>query len=1029
MKKRGGIGCWLGLGALGLALLCAAAAGVAYSAARSRAFNSRPLVLIHSPINHEKVNLGDGVNVHATARSDGGLRRVELWVDDTLTASRDAEPGTKPNVLVLSGDWNPTIAANHVLIVRAFAADGTPGQASVVVEALAQPESVSGVQPVSEAATAAEDAAAAGGGEPGTEATGAEAEEVVEAGGGGEAPIPEEGSEPPATEADSPDSVTLSWLAIPFMQSLPMGEAEPFDLASEPTGLRLEFLGLTTEASYDQLHCYVGFAGGSPRWFPDQDGDQTTDESFVPEGSAGDAGAAWSVEGLSGESMPMFQWPRNQDLPVSVSCVGITGGGTDSIELGLWEGNVPPDRWTGMVLTGGVPGSYEFTFSIGRTEGGQRGIPIFLDPGMTAPSPVWLDDSRSSLRWEYTLLPGEEPIDGFRIYLNDSLQWVVGSDSRETRLPYEWFHPLCGTTYRFGVSAYRQGLPDGPESLPGEVSLEQPEEGCQREVAVTFHTLQTFELGGDKEEDFSGDVGPVYGNFYANEQQITFDGGQFGSGLDLPAGFNDNSTYDLWDMSYDRRWRFSDSPEILIPMDPNSGTLEIGFHIDDRDGGHCDDPSDSGCDDTLCERQSPIYYGPESSGILDQHNELELRSEDGRCLLTYEVAPAIGSPIGTGGDTTEAPLPRIDLEEFEVAEATGQVRLHIRNIGAAGWRDHDLSMELQSREGQSLGSYTWPDFVLEAGERTVLEKPEMLLASPFDACVLIDPYNEVQERNEASGYPHGPDCPELPDLTISDVHFEPTQGELHVTVENAGAGPLKARTVSLQTLNSAGRAMTVAGDFPGINLQSHEAVTLPIGGVSDGWRNAVQTGYSVVVNPQGMISESDSTNNTYEVAAGARMKVAWVGVEAPNSSRHNNLAFRLEVNIVSGETRRQVAQWSRENFDQDSDWDGCTYRGTCHVNFMDGDVPQITSDQFLILGDEQLEITARVTEGQLIMGQDTALYTKAAGWGARPFPPGDCFSDHINDVGYHDWILRWVPGYYDLGLSWIVEFHICARPA
>ncbi len=423
---------------------------------------------------------------------------------------------------------------------------------------------------------------------------------------GGEAasepPTPEEGSEAPGPEGEPPEGLSLLMFAYQFAPGLPLGEAEPFDRSSEPTGLRLEFISLTTSAAYDQLQCYAGFAGSPPRRYPDQDGDPSTDELFVAQGDSASGGVDWNVVGLSGTSMPVSMWPRNQDLPISVWCVGIAGGGTDAVDLGLWEGEVTPDRWTGMMLTGGVAGSYEFTFVIRRAEGGSRGFDVFLDENMERPSRVWLDDSRSTLNWEYAQPDDEDPIDGFRIYLNGTLQFVKGSSERNVRMPYEWSHPACGTTYTFGVTAYRDGLPDGPESYPRTVSLEAPEEGCEREVLITFLTLETFDLGSDQEEDFIGDVGPTYGYLYANEQQVTFDGGILGPGLGTPEGFRDNSSYDLWRLSYNPEWQFSDNPEISVRLPADSGTLSFGFHIDDRDSGDCDEPGDVGCDDVLCER-------------------------------------------------------------------------------------------------------------------------------------------------------------------------------------------------------------------------------------------------------------------------------------------------------------------------------------------------------------------------------------------------------------------------------------------
>ncbi|MBU2609567.1 MAG: hypothetical protein KJ606_01275, partial [Chloroflexi bacterium] len=111
MKNKGCTrwGLWLTAG-LALIALCIAASSLVYFQARARAFNNRPLVLIHAPVNHEQARVGDGLIVHATARADNGLRRMELWVNDTLIAARDAPADATPTGLVLSAGWSPRLA-------------------------------------------------------------------------------------------------------------------------------------------------------------------------------------------------------------------------------------------------------------------------------------------------------------------------------------------------------------------------------------------------------------------------------------------------------------------------------------------------------------------------------------------------------------------------------------------------------------------------------------------------------------------------------------------------------------------------------------------------------------------------------------------------------------------------------------------------------------------------------------------------------------------------------------------------------
>jgi hypothetical protein len=680
--------------------------------------------------------------------------------------------------------------------------------------------------------------------------------------------------------------------------------------------------------------------------------------------------------------------------------------------------------WTGMLLTGGAEdGSYHFTFRIRRTEGGGRGFDVFLDENMTGPSLAWLDDSQSTLNWEYTRPADEEAIDGFRIYLNDTLQWVRGSDVRESRLPYEWFHPLCGTSYTFGVSTYRQGLPDGPESYPAEVTLE-PEEDCQREVLFTFQNLQTFELGGDQEEHFDGDVGPVYGSVYVNDQQATFDGGSLGPGIGTPSGLSDNSSYSLLDWAQSGEWQFTSNPEILLPIRDDL-YAEIGFHINDRDSGRCDEPGDTGCDEVLCEGYVHGLYSIDAPQ-LDEIYEGEIHSDNGRCRITYLREPALGSPTGAGSDPSGIPLPWISLEDTEIDEATGVVRLHVRNTGPAGWRDQDLAVELQSREGVSLGITAWPDFVLETGERAVLEAPELRIPAPFDACVVIDPFDAVLEHREASGVRHMPVCPELPDLTIADVHFEGDDegvGELHVIVENVGEGPLEARAVSLQVLLPGGTPLGVQAAFPGISLDAAETVPLLMEGVTSASRGQMADGYTVVVNPAGTIVESDSTNNAFEVGRAARLKFTWAQVTAPYQQR-NSSSFELNADIVSGEAREPVVSWTIE----DPNWgpDGCNSNRNCNLDIAN---EAYQTDWFDIFGDEVLEVEATAISSMIIVGREIWSYDAAMDWGGGPLDVNhDCglnASGGAAAAGTHAFILEGRPGFYDSGVWWGTQFQIC----
>lgn len=1015
----------LGLGLLGLAAACAITVALVYFQGRARAFNSRPLVLIHSPIHHEQARVGDGILVHATARSDSGLRRLELWVNDTFLDARDVTDGSAPTMLVLSSSWVPTMEGNHVLIVRAVASDGTEGQATVVVEALTQGAADGGTYVVEEGETletiaeehgmTPEELAAANPGlDPGGPAPGDELvipdDEVPPADGGAPAEPPP-GSEPPVPEGDPPGAPGSAW-DFPLLEPL---RASPFG-AGEPTDLRVEFLSLVTFETYERLHCYIGVANSPPRWYPDADGDQTTDESFVIEEIASGA-VTWSVAGLSGHSMPVFLWPRNRDVPLSVSCVGIAGGGTEMVELGLWEDSIAPDHWMGLIRAGGVPDAYGFAFRITRAEDGGRAVPLYLDPDMTSPSNVRLDDRRISLRWDYLPRADEEPIDGFRVYLNGGLQWVEPSDSRESMLPYEWFNPPCGTTYTFAVMAYRFGLPDGPESFPGIAILGQPAEDCAREVLITFLTLETFDLGGDgRYEDRHGDVGPAYGYFYANESQITFSGGHLGPGLDMPNGLRHNTLYNLGEMSADRTWRFSGMPALVVAI-PDGGAFEFGFLIMDEDSGRCRDSDDPGCDDLICEGLSAIYEEDSAEAWhFDSHNEGALTSEDGRCRVTYQWGPAFGSPVGPGVEGWE-PLPWISLEEFVVNEDTGRVQLHIRNTGTATWPWRDLTIELQTREGVSLGVYTWPDYVLEAGRRAVLEHPDMRLSAPFDACVVIDPYDEVLEELERSGAMiHIPICPPMPDLVIRDVGYLPSgaTGQLSVTLVNSFYGALEHRTVTVHAYLPDG-ALFIAGSYPDVTLRHNERVTLNFGDVTASLREQMRAGYQVTVNPDGRIFERNMDNNTYDVPAANSLRIAVMDLSAPWDYR-GSAEFSLTAYAVSGSARREVGSLHFV----DVDWGTCTRDHGCYLRSRVWGERENSTYWFPIFGDEALEVVVRAAHRR---GWWTYIETylpwrnwDANGWGSTR----GCSDMLAGTPGWHPWIFSIHEG-HPLGLT----FQVC----
>jgi len=1036
MKKRKNYFWWGLLGFLLLAVLCLVAYLLYSFWMDKRAFNSRPLVLIHSPYNHDQVRVGERLLIHASARADNGLDHMELWVDDTLVATQEA-PEADLTTLVLSSDWLVNLEGNHVVVVRAVATNGVEGQSSISIEALEYAVSGTWIHTVQESETVESIALFYGttpeeiealnpGMDPGGVAAGDDL--VVPGGGSGEdggesveEEEPASDAEPPEAEVDAPSffGFVEEFFLMPFL--------ERFGPEPEVLTLRLEIPSLYTGATYDGLHCYVELAGSLPQWYPDLDFDQATDESFA---SMEDGWWDTSTQ-LVGGSAPAITWNSDEPLPLAVTCVGVAGG-MEALELGRVELSIPPEDWNGIIheIEGsGSDGRFAFTYRVSRQESPPSGVPMFLDPDMTPPINAHLDDRRISLRWDYFPEEDEEPIDGFRIYLNGNLQWTEPPGSRESGLPYEWFNPPCGSTYTFAVTAFRVGFPDGPESLPSIAIKSQPLEGCTREIQIVFVSLETFDLGSDgRYEDRHGDVGPAYGYYFANEKQITFSGGHLGAGLDMPNGLRHNTVYDLSSMSADRTWNFSGMNGTIVDIVPG-GTFEFGFHIMDEDSGHCHDSGDPGCDDLICEGLSMIYI--DHYGEFDRNHEGAITSEDGRCRVTFAWGPAFGSPVGSGEPGWE-PLPWINMQDFSVDEATGKVQITVRNTGTATWPWKDLTIELQTREGSSLGLYTWPDFVLETGQETVLEQAGMVLDAPYDACVVIDPFDDVQEEYERSGaLYHNPICPRRPDLTITDVSFDPTGGgRVRVTVQNIGDVALENRTVAFGSALEDGSPAYLNRSWPNISLEPRATRTFDLTGVTETVRALLANGYSITVNPDGLVSESNMDNNTFTVRGATTMVVRWCDTIVPHYYGYGHtVRMDMTLDAITGSTSHRLMSERIEDY-------------FSYIYIYDYDTHYIVGDRFpgpgcitlgdiQIFGDERLQVTfsgqyqAGSSGGWDNLSSGSVTLYPTSNWGADVAPECTGYGYSPFDAGgWHDVVV-----YPDLGMlmppPWTALFHLC----
>ena len=95
--------------------------------------SSRPLVLIHAPVNGEDLEIGENFLVHASARDDQGITRIEFWVDGSLedVDTSNLEDGLNPFPFLVT--WSPDGEGEHTLTFRAFNSRGLRSYTSVIV--------------------------------------------------------------------------------------------------------------------------------------------------------------------------------------------------------------------------------------------------------------------------------------------------------------------------------------------------------------------------------------------------------------------------------------------------------------------------------------------------------------------------------------------------------------------------------------------------------------------------------------------------------------------------------------------------------------------------------------------------------------------------------------------------------------------------------------------------------------------------------------------------------------------------------
>ncbi len=878
-------------------LILAAAALGAFQYYRHLAIQSHPLVLIHTPLNHESLSSSDTISIHATARSDRGIRRMQTWVDDQLFAS-DVAAADPQTLMVIHKTWIPATTGLHTIVVVAETANGFEGQSSIKVEVRDTP--LGAIYTIEEDQTFAdvavqfglteeklaiinpdilpEDASAgdrltvpagtdAGSGELSTDAGEGAVEEP--AGMEGEADTSTdtgviESAEPPTEEEVIPEDV------LPPPPPPDPGEpgsfenlfffffAQPF-YSPDPLDLRFELLNLRTAQNYDSLHCYIGVAGLTQQWYPDVDMNQATDETF----SLGAEG--WNVsEYYGGMNAPVFSWAGNQPLPFNLNCVGVQGG-TVSMSAGAIDFSIPPEQWNGVTRTiASADSALELEYRILNANIVPKDIPTNLDLGMTAPTNLHFDAERSVLEWDYEPDPSEPPILGFKVYLNGTLQWSVrGANARHTSVPPQWSRPPCGDEYTLTVSAYNGVYPSGNESILARppITLSTPLSGCKKTIDVSFDSFTVF-------EHEPGDGGPVYGTFFVNDYSFTIDTRQ--PYIPLRGMVLEDGEEVLFDSIIDNPvWRVSGSTQTTIDINPGE-TIVYGFTLADEDYGACPMPGFPGCDDVVCEGEAAIF---DSSGNLDMERTHEMSTSGHRCNLKITTSPSEGSVIGQTGSGPV--LPELTVSDYQIDDMTHTVHYEVSNIGAGAWSNRPLTIGISQLDGTHLANQHIDDLWLDPGQSFKMEF-ENHRRQP-EVCITVDSENSMRETYdpedpEADPYRY---CPNLPDLQISQVEYDPQESKLIVSVKNEDNQAMPVRDVKLELQYPAGvHEVILSTVVEDLYLNHYETYPVEIP-ITAEQRAEIERGYRVVIDPDNQISEESETNNEYLVEGMAQYWIAW----------------------------------------------------------------------------------------------------------------------------------------------------------
>lgn len=825
-----------------------------------------PQILVHSPFNQQVISPESGAFLHATARAEAGIDRIEAWADGEFIYAQEAPESGVISPLVLHTFWQPNGVGLHEIVVRAYDTNGVKGIASVLVEAdesVAEEEEPFDPTGITEAGAYPEDMQPSSPPPyPGDSSPSDESADYTPA---EPAPPPPEDETPP-----EPLQPMFEFNLSDIFDLLDIGDDEERNLpdSSEILYLKIEALELNTYTDYDGVYCYVGVGGRTPRWYPDTDFNQDTDEYFASLGSG-----LWNIADYLAEGNAVITpWPGSDPLPFEFNCMGHTGG-TEAIDLGWVEVEIPPTEWDG--ITRQVDAATEGAFTLYYRISTEEPRTIILRPDWPVPFNVHIDEDLRELHWEWERTETfEGPTPNFLVFVNDILVFQTSHAARSIRLPDVWFNPPCDVTYAFTVVAYHPPYPEGDYSYPSlPVYLPAPDDGprtdCAPEFLVSFDTLVTGDLGGDTgiPNNWADMVSPVRGRFFGNRRSVRFE----------DVTLYPNFTYAISELVG------SGGSSHFIYEAREGENLRIGFDLIDRDGSNYQ---------MLC--RNYVYHDYSYSRLMEiGHFEDTLYSEEGRgtgerCQVHYTIQPVSGSAFGTEGSI---PLPWIDVIGLREDPDTGFVQIDIKNTGNGAWADHRLWLEINNRETGTRANHA-EDIFLDVGQEMTITTDIEVRRNVADYCIVVDPEDavvELYEYTEAMYHMHMQYCLPLPDLWIHEIQYDAEENILQIEVRNKGdsssnIGPSSQvdvydLTVRLEPDSGTPHIYSNPRQFRHDVLEHHDSTWIEWPLTSEE-REQLLGGYTITLDPDNDIAELDETNNSYHVQGGKNLRVTWDGIEA-----------------------------------------------------------------------------------------------------------------------------------------------------